>query len=237
MSLYSLPGSRTNPIVYTQIPRPPKELLDRLQGVYVANIADAMGKPGFYTMSTDIRPAFSDILMAGPAITVKEMPSCNLMFHKACDLAEAGDVIVIDVGGYTGVAPGGWNMCRKLVSKGVKGVVVDGAWRDRAEIRKRRFPVFSRGWQPNGPHKDWPGSVNIPIQCGGVTVKPGDIVVGDDDGIIVIPLEVAESVIEGAKRIAEYETKNLQETRKEVIERHSPYASDEALRKLGVDIR
>ncbi len=128
-------------------------------------------------------------------------------------------------------------MARKLISKGVAGVVVDGAWRDRAEIRRARFPVFSRAWQATGPHKDRPGSVNVPIACGGVLVRPGDIVVGDDDSVIVVPLEAAEGVLERALGIKSGEAERIGETRKEALELPNPLASDERLRGLGVDIR
>jgi len=233
-------SSKVTPIknvVVKRMARPQEALVEGFKGLPVANIADAIGKPSYQTMSTCIRPPFEDVHLAGPAVTVKEQPGCNLMTHKACDLAQEGDVIVVDAGGYTKVAVGGFLMARKLVSKGVAGVVVDGAWRDRAEIRRARFPVFSRAWQATGPHKDQPGSVNVPIACGGVLVRAGDIVIGDDDSVIVVPLEYAGDVLERALEIRSGEAERIGETRKEDLELPNPLASDERLRGLGVEIR
>lgn len=231
------PPKDPRPVVIREITRPSTELIAAYKELPVANIADAMGKPSSWTMDPAIRPAFDDIKVTGPAVTVKEHPTCNLMTHVAIGLAEAGDVIVVDTGGFTDVAVGGFLMARMMMSKGLSGVVVDGAWRDRSEIRVARFPVFARAWQPTGPHKDWPGSVNVPITCGGIVVNPGDILVGDDDGVIVVPRESAVEVLERAQEIHEREAGVIQETQREVIERPIPQASEERLRKLGVEFR
>lgn len=228
--------SSSNNLVVTSFERPKKKLVESLRYLPVANIADAMGKPCKMTMNSNITPAFRDIHLVGPAVTVKESPDCNLMSHVAIDLMKEGDVLVVDAGGYTASAVGGFLMSRKMISKKAEGVVIDGAWRDLNEIMKHRFPVFSKAWTPGGPHKDLPGSVNVPVSCGGVVVKPGDIIVGDDDGLCVIPLDLVTEVIAKANEIHDRETSIISDTRKEVIEAPSPYASSERLRNMGIKV-
>jgi len=227
----------THKVIVSNIERPSRDLIKKFREIPVANISDALGKPNRRTIDPHIKPAFDGIQLVGSAITVKEMPSCNLMTHAAIDLAKEGDVIIIDVGGSIETAIGGYLMSRKMISKGLAGVIVDGAWRDRAEVREKRFPIYTRAWQPAGPHKDLPGSINTPVCCGGVVVKPGEIVVGDDDGIVVIPKEDATEVLEKAKDIMKREQSIIDESEKEVIESSSKYATRERLKSMGVRFR
>ena len=225
------------PTIVRAIKRPSKTTLAEFRSLPVANIADALGKPCRFTLDPLIRPAFDRISLVGPAVTVQERPDCNLMSHAATDLMQQGDVLVVDAGGYTRTAVGGFLMSKKMISKGAAGVVVDGAWRDRAEITEARFPVYCRAWQPGGPHKDVPGSVNVPVACGGIVVHPGDIMVGDDDGVVVVPRDSADAVLALAKEIRAKENKTIAETSDEVIQRPNPSATEERLRKLGVEFR
>ncbi|MBN2335672.1 dimethylmenaquinone methyltransferase [Candidatus Bathyarchaeota archaeon] len=225
------------PTLVREIERPPKAVVEGLAALPAANIADALGKPCRFTVDPSIRPAYPGVRLAGVAVTVREAPDCNLMSHAAIDLMAGGDVLVVDAGGYVGSAVGGFLMSRKMMSKGVAGVVVDGAWRDRSEIVSHRFPVFCRGWQPGGPHKDQPGSVNVPVSVGGVVVYPGDVVVGDDDGVVVVPRDSAEEILRRATEIHRREAEVIGDDRKEAIERPGAYASEERLRELGVEIR
>jgi len=225
------------PTIVRAIQRPSKQTVSGLRSLPVANIADALGKPCAFTLDPHIRPAFEGISLAGPAITVRERPDCNLMSHAAIDLMQRGDVLVVDAGGYTRTAVGGFLMSRKMISKEADGVVVDGAWRDRAEIAKARFPVYCRAWQPGGPHKDVPGSVNVPVTVGGVVIYPGDIIVGDDDGLVVVPGGSADDVLAQAQEIRAKESQTIAETSAEVIQRPNPAATEERLRKLGVVFR
>jgi 4-hydroxy-4-methyl-2-oxoglutarate aldolase len=121
------------------------------------------------------------------------------MIHKAITMAEPGDVLIIDCDGYTGTGHVGEIMCTSCQANGLAGLVIDGGYRDSRELRELNFPVYGRGVNPKGPLKQDPGSINTTISCGGVTVNPGDIVVGDDDGIAVIPHEGAEEVLERAR--------------------------------------
>jgi len=227
---------KTN-ILIRKINRPPKKIIEAFKGIPVANIADALGKPSNFTIDPNIRPAFNGISLLGPALTVKDKPGCNLMTHAAIDLAEEGDVLVIDAESHLGAATGGFMMSRKMIHKEIRGVVIDGAWRDKAEIIKATFPVYCRGWQPTGPNKELAGSVNIPITCGGIVVNPGDIVIGDDDGVIIVPKDIAEDAAIEAKKIMEIEEDRVKETRIEIITAPSPYASSERLKELGVEIQ
>jgi 4-hydroxy-4-methyl-2-oxoglutarate aldolase len=111
---------------------------------------------------------------------------------------------------------------------------VDGAWRDKKEVSEACFPVFARAWTPGGPHKEVPGSVNVPVTVGGITVHPGDIIVGDDDGVIIVPKDDASMILEAAMEIHSREEKVISEDRKAEIEKISPYASEERLREMGV---
>ena len=126
------------------------------------------------------------------------------MIHAAMSMAKPGDVLVIDGKGDRSCALMGSimiNACKKL---GLAGVVLDGAHRDTEELRELGFPVYSVGANPNGPTKFVPGRINWPISCGGVAVHPGDLVVGDADGVVVVEREKAESLLElAAKKVAE----------------------------------
>jgi 4-hydroxy-4-methyl-2-oxoglutarate aldolase len=121
------------------------------------------------------------------------------MLHKALQLAGPGDVIVVDHGAYTEAAPWGEMMSRAAKKKGLEGIVIDGMARDSVGISKIKFPVFARGTAIWGTLKKSAGSVNIPIECGGVHVVPGDLIVGDDDGVVVVPQNMVEDVLEKAK--------------------------------------
>ena len=221
------------PTIVRTIKRPPEQTISKLRTLPAANIADALGKPCAFTLDPHIRPAFDGIRLVGPAVTVREHPDCNLMSHAAIDLMQRGDVLAVDAGGYTGTAVGGFLMSRKMMSKGVEGVVVDGAWRDRSEITKAKFPVYCRAWQPGGPHKDVPGSVNLPVSIGGVVVHPGDVIIGDDDGVVIVPSDSLDDVLVRAQSIRAREDDVLAAP-DDVIQRPNPAATEERLRKLGV---
>ena len=134
--------------------------------------------------------------LIGPALTIQSMAGNNMMSHLALTLAKPGDVLVIDARGYTGNAVWGGVQALYARKTGVAGLVVDGAIRDVEEMRKMRFPVYCKGVTPAGPHKGWADNINVPIQCGGIPVNPGDLIVGDDDGVAVIPQEYIERVYE-----------------------------------------
>jgi regulator of RNase E activity RraA len=138
-------------------------------------------------------------VLAGPALTVKTRPGDNLMVHKALDLAEPGDVIVVDAGGDLTSAIIGELMVAHARKRGVAGCVIDGAIRDSAAIGAGDFPVFAAGVTHRGPYKDGPGEINVAIAIGGMVIEPGDLVLGDGDGVLCVPLAEVEAVYRAAK--------------------------------------
>jgi RraA family protein len=127
--------------------------------------------------------------VAGAAVTVKTRPGDNLMMHKAFDIAEPGDVIVVDAGGDVTNAIIGENAAAYAESLGLAGVVINGAIRDSAAIAARSFPIFAIGITHRGPYKDGPGEVNVPISIDGMVIMPGDLMLGDADGVVCVPRE------------------------------------------------
>lgn len=188
--------------------RPDPELVSLFRGVPVANIDDQMHR--LYAMDPGIRPQ-NKTPLCGPAFTVKAPAGDNLMFHKALDMAQEGDVLVISGIGSAERAFSGEVMIHYAKFKKLGGFVIDGYIRDKDGTRKADFPVYSRGFTPNGPLKNGPGEINVPVSCGGQVVFPGDIIVGDQDGVIVIRPEYAEQVLEKALALAAQEQKKFHE--------------------------
>lgn len=180
------------------IERPDRDVVAEFEEIPSTIVSDVTGNVGL-TMDAGIGPAYDGIEMAGTAVTVKAAPGDNLIIHKAITMAEPGDVLVIDCDGYTDTGHIGELMCCSCQSNGLSGLVIDGAYRDSQEIAEMEFPVYGRGINPQGPLKQDPGSINVTISCGGVSVDPGDIVVGDDDGLAVIPGDGAETVLDRAR--------------------------------------
>ena len=160
--------------------------LELLSGVPVADVSDAVGR--LYTMSPAIRPLYEPIPhTVGVALTVKAVPGDNLAIHGALGMAGDQDVLVVDWLGYAdGCGSGALSLIGPF-GRGLRGVVVDGGWRDVAELQARGFPVFGRGEAAFSPAKNEPGEINVPVSCGGVVVEPGDVVVADSAGVAVIP--------------------------------------------------
>lgn len=177
------------------VERPDRDVVSAFEDVPSTIVSDVTGNVGL-TMDSGVRPAYSGIEMAGTAITVKAAPGDNLIIHKAITMAEPGDVLVIDADGFTETGHLGELMCRSCQVNGLAGIVIDGGYRDSEAIAEMEFPVYARGIHPRGPLKQDPGSINVTISCGGVSVDPGDVVVGDDDGLAVVPRESAAEVLE-----------------------------------------
>lgn len=194
--------------IRTRIDRPSRTLVEGFTDIPVANIADNMNRMS--CISARIRPLNSAPLL-GTAFTVKVNPGDNLMLHKAIDMTQPGDVIVIDAQGaldnaITGELMVSWMQYRKLA-----GLIVDGAIRDVGAIRNMHFPVYAAGANPKGPYKNGPGEINYPVCCGGVIVNPGDILVGDEDGVVVINPADAESLQVKAKETIAKEATFMEE--------------------------
>jgi RraA family protein len=187
------------------------DVVERFRGLPVANISDSMARMS--GGGPHIRPMGGVASMAGPALTVKTAPGDNLMVHKALDLAEPGDVVVVDAGGELTNSIMGELMAAYAESKGLAGIVINGAVRDAAALRAGKFPVFAAGVTHRGPYKDGPGEINVPVAIGGMVIEPGDLMVGDDDGILCIGYDEVEAVHAAAVAKHRAEEKQMQDIR------------------------
>lgn len=184
--------------------RPSKRLVKALGAMVTAHLSDNMNR--MVAGGAALRPMHKGGKLCGPALTVKVAPGDNLMAHKAIDMAAPGDVIVVDAGGLITYAIIGDIMSSLAEKRGVAGLVIYGAIRDSAEIRARRLPVYACGVTHRGPYKNGPGEINVPIALDGMVVHPGDIIVGDADGVVAVPLEHAEEILVLAKAQVAKET-------------------------------
>jgi regulator of RNase E activity RraA len=172
-----------------------------------AILADVAGRRG--TMSGRIAPVSPGMKCAGPAFTIEVRPGDNLMIHAAMMIAKPGDILVIDGKGDRTCALMGAIMINACKQLKIGGVVIDAAIRDSLELRELGFPVFAVGANPNGPTKFVPGRMNWPISCGDIAVAPGELVVGDADGVVVVEREKAASLLDAAQKKVDDETARI----------------------------
>jgi 4-hydroxy-4-methyl-2-oxoglutarate aldolase len=169
----------------TDVPRIDPIWLERFATVNSCDIADHIGR--LYTME-GIGALYRPIsTMVGQALTAKPWPGDGLAVHGAASLAQDGDILIVDGRGYVGVTGAGFKMLAGPRARGLRGLVVDGALRDVDDFQDLGFPVFGRGRAAHSSTKRHAGEVNVPISCGGVIVEPGDLIVGDADGVVVVP--------------------------------------------------
>ncbi|MDN6640301.1 MAG: RraA family protein [Tetragenococcus sp.] len=206
-----------------------KQIFDKLRGYGTPPLSDGLRK--FNTLDSAIKPVTSGVALAGPAITVKLRPADNLMLHKAIDLAQEGDIIIVDTGGTTDYSILGDLMSSSAFKKNIGGIVIDGAIRDIDELIEKQYPVFAKAISPSVGDKDGPGEINYPISCGGIVVMPGDYIVGDQNGVVVIPPELADEIIEGTEQKLAYEENRRLEIENGKITKPD---IDELLRENGV---
>lgn len=183
-------------LVIKNFGRPSAEWVEKFKSIPASIVSDCLNR--HYAMTGDLKPIFEGIRLVGPALTIQSMAGNNIMSHLALTFARPGDVLVIDARGYLGNSVWGGIQALYACKVGVAGLVVDGAIRDVEDMRKIKFPVYCKGITPAGPHKGWADCVNVPIQCCGVPVNPGDLIIGDDDGVAVVPLKRLEEVYEEA---------------------------------------
>ncbi|MFJ7827880.1 RraA family protein [Psychrobacillus sp. NPDC096623] len=195
-------GMRIN----TKVKRPAKELISQFENLPVPVIADNMNR--MFCMNSTIRP-FNDKPLLGQAFTIRTRPGDNLLVHKALDLAEPGDILVVDAQGDLTNAIIGELMALYAQKRYLGGFIIDGAVRDVEALKHLDIPIYAAGVNPRGPYKDGPGEINVPVNCGGAVVNPGDILVGDQDGIVVInPADAEQLLIHSRKKLQlEEETK------------------------------
>lgn len=216
--------------IYKNIKRPNKELVEGFKGLPTPNIADNMN--GFFCVNSEIK-GFNDCKLLGTAFTVKSRTADILFFHKALDMAQPGDVIVVDVQGNKTWALCGEIMARYAKKRGIAGFLIDGLVRDTGALKELDFAVFAKGASPMGPYKDGPGEINVPVSCGGVIINPGDIIVGDEDGVVVIKAEEAEEVLKKAKATFVKEDKTFKSIEGGTMDRSWV---DAKLKEKGVEI-
>jgi len=209
--------------------RPDAALLASFGTASSAQVADCMSRLG--GMDSGIRPVWASPRVAGSALTVWCHSGDNLMLHKALSLAAPGDIVVMNTQGNMANAGFGELIATSAVKIGIRAVIVDGMVRDAEALEALRLPVYSRGLCPNGCNKDGSGEVGAIVACGGVAVRPGDVIIADRDGITVVPLDDAAEVAALAVAQVEREQERLDEIAKGVLVRPE---IDESLRKLKI---
>ena len=221
------------PVGFRILPRSRKVAPDavaRFRTLPVANVSDVMSRMA--AGGPRLRPMHAGGDLAGPALTVTTRPGDNLMIHKAIALAEPGDVIVVDGGGDLTNALIGELMLAQMVRRGLGGIVLNGAIRDSAAIRAQGFPVFAAGVTHRGPYKDGPGEINVPIAIDGMVIQPGDLILGDADGLLCVPYDDVEQVLAAAREKVALEKTTLANI---AAGRHDTSWVDARLKAIGCD--
>ncbi len=183
-------------IAARSVQRPPTDLIDGFRGAPTAVISDNLGR---LAGCVGLRPFHRGGHLIGTAVTVKTRPGDNLAILRALESVGSGDVIVVDGGGDETRALVGDIMKTIAESRKVAGFVIDGAIRDVASYASSDFPCFARAVTHRGPYKDGPGEINVPVSVGGSVVSPGDIVVGDADGVVTFPASIAATLLESVR--------------------------------------
>ena len=212
--------SRTRKVAPSQV--------ERFRGLPVANVSDVMSR--IVGGGAKLRPRHAGGYLSGPAFTVKTRPGDNLMVHKALDLAEPGDVVVVDAGGDLSNAIIGELMLTHAEKRGIAGLVIHGAVRDIAAISAGNYPVYATGVTHRGPYKDGPGEINVPVALDGMVIAPGDLIIGDEDGLLCVPYDEVDAVFTAATNKRAAEESQMAHTRAGTIDREWV---DAALKRLG----
>lgn len=208
-----------------------KQIVEKFRNVVTPHISDNMGR--IQGAGSELRPYHKEGKLVGTALTVKTRPGDNLMVHKAIDLAQPGDVIVVDAGGDTTNAIVGEIMQRIAKKNGIAGFVIDGAIRDSLAFKHDTFPIYAKGVTHRGPYKDGPGEINVPISLNGMIVHPGDLIVGDEDGLVVVPQEDAEKILRLVQKQAQKEEEIFQSIDQGTVDRSWV---DNTLKEKGCEI-
>lgn len=205
-------------------------VVEKFRQIPVANVSDVMSR--MEHGGPRLRPMHAGGVMAGPALTVKSRPGDNLLAHAALNRAQKGDVLVVDAGGDLTNSIMGELMLTYCEKIGMAGVVINGAVRDYGWIRKSSFPVFAAGVTHRGPYKDGPGEMNVTIAIDGMMIEPGDLILGDDDGLLCIPYDEVEPVYAAAVAKRQAEDKTMAATLAGNVDRSWV---EEQLKKLGCE--
>ena len=194
------------------------DMIEKYRGIPAAVVGDCMAR--LQSAGAQLRPMHAGgTVLAGPAYTVKTRAGDNLFVHKAIDLAQPGDIIVVDAGGALDNAIVGEMMLTHAETRGLGGVVIYGAIRDFGHVSKHPFPVFAAGVTLRGPFQSGPGHINVPIGIAGMVVEPGDLLLGDDDGVICIPHDDVEALYPEAQKRFDGENQQRERVRNGTVDR------------------
>jgi regulator of RNase E activity RraA len=213
---------------------PDKEIIDEFKNIPASNIADVMERNSSMNPRIKLVSNITNKVMAGPAFTVKVRAGDNLLIHAAMSYCSEGDVIVVSNEEDNTRSLVGEIMLTYLKNtKKISGIVLDGPIRDIDVLKDWDFPIYCTGTTPGGPYKDGPGEINVPISCGGLSVNPGDIIVGDGDGVIVIPLSDAKVILDKAKEFKVADQNKVIAVKEDKLDQSWV---EQALKEKGIEI-